>query len=149
MSHQICTFLVNNQWFGVAVTDVQEVMREQPMTKVPKAPPSVTGLIHLRGQIVTAVDLRTRFGMPKRDSADEQLNILVRDSDGVVSLVIDKIGDVLEVTDDQFERVPDTLTPVIKETVTGVYKLDDRLLLMIDVPRVLDVRGANQSNARS
>lgn len=133
---QVCTFAIDDQWFGVPITDVQEVMRAQPMTKVPRAPPAISGLIHLRGQIVTAVDLRIRLGMPPRADTADRLNVLVRDGEGVVSLVVDRIGDVLELPGQTFERTPDAVASVFGDVVTGIYKLKDTLLLMLDVRQV-------------
>ena len=95
--------------FGVDAQTVQEVIRYQEMTRVPKAPPSVSGLINLRGQIVTAIDLRTRLGLKPRAAGKLPMNVVVRSDDGAVSLLVDQIGDVIEVDADNFETPPDTL----------------------------------------
>lgn len=134
-SRQLCTFWVDGLLFGVQVTDVQEVMRAQEMTRVPLAPSVVRGLIHLRGQIVTALDMRARLGLPPKEDGPS-MNVLVRDGGSVVSLLVDDIGDVLEVPESAFERTPETLTPVFRELVSGVYKLDQRLMLLVDVERI-------------
>jgi purine-binding chemotaxis protein CheW len=134
---QVCTFSVAGEWFGLPVTDVQEVMRAQPMTVVPRAPKMVSGLIHLRGQIVTAIDLRVRLGVAPAQPGEERLNVMVRDGDdGAVCLIVDAIGDVLELADGAFERPPATLTAEVGDLVRGVYKLDGRLLLLLDVSHV-------------
>lgn len=140
-SRQLCTFWVDGLLFGVQVTDVQEVMRAQEMTRVPLSPSVVRGLIHLRGQIVTALDMRARLGLPPKEDGPS-MNVLVRDGGSVVSLLVDDIGDVLEVPESAFERTPETLTPVFRELVSGVYKLDHRLMLLVDVERITAMPGA-------
>src|SRR3954454_16474957 len=109
-AHQYCTFTVDGHYFGVDVLRVQEVIRAQPMTRVPLAPPVVRGLINLRGQIVTAIDLRRRLGMPDRAADRPPVNVVVRTDDGAVSLLVDEIGDVIAPPEAAFERPPATLT---------------------------------------
>lgn len=135
-NRQLCTFFVDGQLFGIDVTDVQEVMRGQRMTPVPLAPRVVKGLIHLRGQIVTALDMRARLGLPEAKPEQEPMNVLVRDTDGGVALLVDDIGDVLHVPEASFERAPDTMPNAFKELISGIYKLDGRLLLVLDVARI-------------
>lgn len=135
---QLCTFVVGDQWFGLPVTAVQEVMRAQPMTVVPRAPKHVSGLIHLRGHIATAIDMRVRLGVEPAAADAERFNVMVVDSDqSVVSLIVDLIGDVLELGDATWERTPAPLVAVFGEVVRGVYKLDDKLLLLLDVRNVI------------
>jgi purine-binding chemotaxis protein CheW len=88
-SKQFCTFFLNDLFFGVEVLQVQEVLRCQPMTRVPLSPPTVRGLINLRGQIVTALDLRHRLELPERDAGSQPMNVVVRSDDGAVSLLVD------------------------------------------------------------
>ncbi|HEY9073267.1 MAG TPA: chemotaxis protein CheW, partial [Desulfobaccales bacterium] len=90
---QFSTFVVDHLLFGVEVEKVQEVIRYQEMTRVPLAPPVVKGLINLRGQIVTAIDLRRRLGLRERATADLPMNVVIRHDDGAVSLLVDEIGD--------------------------------------------------------
>ena len=134
-SSQFCTFALGEYLFGVDVRNVQEVLRFQPMTRVSLASPTVRGLINLRGQIVTAIELRIRIGLPPREGRDP-MNVVVRTTEGVMSLLVDEIGDVVEVDENRFERAPDTLTGPFRELVSGVYKLDSRLLLIVDVARL-------------
>jgi purine-binding chemotaxis protein CheW len=134
-SSQFCTFTLGEYLFGVDVKNVQEVLRFQPMTRVPLASPTVRGLINLRGQIVTAIELRIRIGIAAREGKDP-MNVVVRTVEGVVSLLVDEIGDVVEVDENRFERAPDTLTGAFRELVSGVYKLENRLLLIVDVGRL-------------
>jgi purine-binding chemotaxis protein CheW len=136
---QFCTFFLKDQFFGVPVQQVQEVIRYQEMTRVPLVPPVIRGLINLRGQIVMAVDLRRRLGMDDRSASELPMNVVVRTDDGAVSFLVDEIGDVLEVGEDSFERPPETMPKHARELVRGVYKLRERLMLVLDAERV--VRG--------
>ncbi|MGB7326504.1 MAG: chemotaxis protein CheW [Rubripirellula sp.] len=130
-TRQLCTFFLGKHIFGVDAHMVQEVIRYQEMTHVPLAPPSVSGLINLRGQIVTAIDMRKRLGYPSRADDKRPMNVVVRSDDGAVSLLVDSIGDVIEVSQDTFEASPDTLQGLTRELIEGAYKLKDNLLLVL------------------
>jgi purine-binding chemotaxis protein CheW len=134
---QFCTFFLNGLFFGVEVLKVQEVLRHQPMTRVPLASSTVRGLINLRGQIVTALDLRRRLELPDRGEEVNPMNVVVRTNDGAVSLLVDEIGDVVEMADENFERPPETVTGVARELVHGVYKMKERLLLVLDTEKTV------------
>jgi len=136
---QYCTFHLDNLLFGVEVRKVQEVIRYQAMTPVPLASPVVQGLINLRGQIVTAIDLRRRLDLAPRPADRLPMNIVVRAEDGPMSLLVDEIGDVLEMDDEAFERPPETLRGEARELIRGAYKLKDHLLLTLDIERVLEL----------
>ena len=136
-TQKLCTFVLGDLVFGVEVLSVQEVLRFQPMTRVPLAASTVRGLINLRGQIVTAIDVRARLGLPRLSDAQEPMNVVLSTKDGVVSLLVDEIGDVLEVDRSEFERAPATLPALLHDVVLGVYKLERRLLLLLDVERVI------------
>jgi purine-binding chemotaxis protein CheW len=138
-SQQFCTFLLDGRLFGVPVPEVQEVIRFQPMTPVPLAPPTVAGLINLRGQIVLAIDLRRRLSFEDRPQGKLPVNVVVRTPDGAVSLLVDEIGDVIEVEESTFETPPETLHGSVRTTILGVYKLDGRLLHVLDKDRACQV----------
>jgi purine-binding chemotaxis protein CheW len=139
---QLSTFLVNGYLFGVEVATVQEVIRYQPMTRVPLAPPALSGLINLRGQVIAAVDLRRRLGFPDRTAGELPMDVIVRTGDGLVSLLVDRIGDVVEVSEEAFEEPPDTLVGISRELIRGAYKLDGALLLSLDVQGAVELRPA-------
>jgi purine-binding chemotaxis protein CheW len=143
LSRQYSTFSVGNFFFGIEVLEVQEVLRYLEMTKVPLAPGVIEGLINLRGQIVTAVDMRSRLGLPKRPEEETPMNMVVRSDDGAVSLLVDEIGDVLEVHSDSYEPTPDSLPAEQRELIRGIYKLEGRLLLVLHTERVLQTATAN------
>jgi purine-binding chemotaxis protein CheW len=138
---QYCTFYLGDIFFGVEVEKVQEVVSCQEMTRVPLAPPVVRGLINLRGQIVTALELRRRLELPERPAGRNPVNVVVRADDVPTSLLVDQIGDVLEVSEEAFERPPETLKGVARELILGAYKLKDRLLLILDMEKVVRVVG--------
>lgn len=135
---QFCTFYLDGLFFGIEVKKVQEVIRHQVMTAVPLAPRLIGGLINLRGQIVTAIDLRLRLGLPERKAGELPMNVVARTESGAVSLLVDEIGDVLEVQDQQFEDVPQTMRQA-RELIRGVYKLPNRLLLVLDTAQAVSV----------
>lgn len=135
---QFCTFYLNNHLFGIDVLEVQEVFRYQEMTTVHLAPPVVRGLINLRGQIITAMDLRKRLGLPDRSEDEQPMNVVVRTEDEVVSLLVDEIGDVLEVSDQNFEPPLGTISEKMRDLIKGVYKLDAQLLLILDTVKVME-----------
>jgi purine-binding chemotaxis protein CheW len=141
---QFCTFYLGGQYFGLDVLKVQEIIRFQPMTRVPLAHPVVRGLMNLRGQIVTALDLRRRLDLPERPDDESPVNVVVQAADGTVSLLVDEIGDVLEASDDQFERPPETLRGVARELIRGTYKLPDRLLLILDTDQTVSLPAVNR-----
>lgn len=134
---QLITFRLAGHHFGIEVEKVQEVLRAQPMTRVPLALPMVVGLINLRGQIVTAIDLRRRLSLPERDANTSPLNVIVRTESESVSLLVDDIGEVITVDGASFEAVPATVPASTRELVTGVYKLPGRLLLVLDSQRAI------------
>lgn len=138
-SSQFSTFFLADLFLGVDVLRVQEVLRYQHMTRVPQAPGEVEGLINLRGQIVTAIDMRRRLQLPERAGGQMPMNMVVRTEEGAVSLLVDEIGDVLDVDAATYERPPENLAPAARELVRGVYKLKDRLLLVLDAERTVDL----------
>lgn len=140
-TRQLCTFVLDHLLFGVDVVRVQEVIRYQQMTRVPLASPVIRGLINLRGQIVTALDMRARFELLPRPTDDLPMNVVIRSDNGPVSLLVDEIGDVVEVHQEAFESPPETISSLGRELITGVYKLDRKLLLLLDTDRVIKVDG--------
>ena len=133
---QYATFNLAGSYFGISVGTVQEILRMQQMTPVPLAPSVVSGLINLRGQIVTAVDLRRRLGMVERDLGAAPVNVVIRSNGGIISLLVDEIGDVVEVSEDTFEPPPETLSSKAREMVRGVHKLNRRLMHVLDTDKV-------------
>jgi purine-binding chemotaxis protein CheW len=139
---QFCTFRLGDYLFGVEVLCVQEVLLKQQMTRLPLVSDVVSGLINLRGQIVTAIDLRKRLHMPELADGREAMNVVVRTGDQAFSLVVDEIGDVLDVDPELFESPPETLTGTARELILGAYKLHGQLLLVLDVEKAITIEDA-------
>ncbi|MCB0310386.1 MAG: chemotaxis protein CheW [Bdellovibrionales bacterium] len=140
LSGQFVTFYVGDLMFGVDVMQVQEIIRYQEMTPVPLSSEVVEGLINLRGQIITAIDLRRRLGLESLEPDSKPMNVVVRSEGEVVSFLVDRIGDVIEVESQDFEHAPTTLDDQAFNLVKGVYKLNRELLLALDVKEAADVR---------
>jgi purine-binding chemotaxis protein CheW len=136
---QLSTFHVGKYLFGVDVSLVQEVVRLQLITPVPLATPEIAGLINLRGEVLTAIDLRSRLGLPPADASREPVNVVVRVDDEPVSLLVDEIGGVLEVSQVPFEQTPSTVDERVRDLLLGAYTLPERLLLALNARAVLDV----------
>jgi purine-binding chemotaxis protein CheW len=140
-----CTFYLDRYYFGIEVEQVQEIIRFQEITPVALAPEVVKGLINLRGQIVTAVDLRRLLELPDRAEGEDPMNIVVRTPLGAFSLLADRIGDVLELTDSSFESPPDNLSGMARELIQRAYKLEGTLLLTMAIDKLVSAEVLNRS----
>lgn len=138
-SSQYCTFYLEKLLFGIELRGVQEVIRYVEMTRVPLAPDVVSGLINLRGQIVTAIDLRKRLELPPRPQGTSAVNVVARSEDGSVSLLVDEIGDVVEVNEETFEPPPETLQGSVRAVILGVHKLEKHLMHVLDTEKACQI----------
>lgn len=136
------TFFIDNHFFGVEVENVQEVFAAQGMTSVPLAPPIIAGLINLRGEIVTTIDLRIRLGFMQRPAGAEAMSVVIRTAEGPVNFLVDQIADVIEVQPGLFEPPPETIDSQLASVLDGVYKLEERLFLALNTAAV--IQGANE-----
>ena len=136
-SGQLATFRLDGDLYGVEVEHVQEVLKSQGLTRVPLAPKAVAGLINLRGQVVTAIELRGRLGRPPRPEGTDAVVIVVRLHGEAVSLLVDAISDVVDVDAKDFEAPPDTLGGQARDLIRGAYKLAGQLLLALDVQKAV------------
>ncbi len=146
---QLCTFRVGDLYLGIDVLEVEEVLYQADLTAVPHAAPAVCGLINLRGQIATTIDLRNRLGLEPRDEEARPIHVVVRSAGESISLLVDSIGDVLEVDPAAYEPPPETTTGPARDLILGAYKLEDELLLTLDVRKAAHAgspveRGVNQ-----
>ena len=132
------TIMIGDQIFGIPVLQVQDVLGPQKVTRVPLAPPAVAGSLNLRGRIVTAVDVRTCLGLDRRENKDNEMSVVVEDSGELYSLLIDKVGDVMSLREKDYENNPSTLDPRWRGVSQGIYRLKDKLLVVLDVPRLLE-----------
>ena len=142
---QLCTFMLDDMLCGIPVSCVQEVVRHREMTTIPLAPPEVVGLINLRGQIVTAIDLRKRLGLGPLADGRLPMNIVARGKDGMVSLLVDVIKDVVDINEFQSESPPEPMDIKVREPVREVFKLEDSLLLVLDAERIMDIELSSDS----
>jgi purine-binding chemotaxis protein CheW len=133
------TMFIEGQMFGIPVLVVQDVLGPQKITRIPLAPPEVAGSLNLRGRIVTAIDVRMRLQLPKRaPDAGAGMSVVVDMRGELYSLRVDQVGEVLSLPAAKFERNPPTLDPLWREFSTGIYRLEEKLLVILDVPRLLD-----------
>jgi len=149
MAQQVCTFSLASSTFGVPVSLVQEVIRWLEITPVPLAPAAVSGMLNLRGQIVTAIDMRRRLELAERQAGESPMHVVVRTAEGPVSLLVDDVGDVLEVDADAIESAPETIAGRARAMVAGVYQLPDRLLLILDVGKAADLSDQQERASRA
>ena len=136
---QLSTFHVGKYLFGVDVALVQEIVRLQTITPVPLSGPDIAGLINLRGEVLTAVDLRARLRLPPADPGRDPINVVVRVDEEPVSMLVDEIGGVQEVSAVPFETTPTTVDAHVRHLLLGAYTLPERLLLSLDARKVLDI----------
>ena len=133
------TMWIGNQIFGIPILQVQDVLGPQNVTKIPLAPRAIAGSLNLRGRIVTAIDVRACLGMPPLEKSDiKDMSVVVENNGELYSLMIDKVGDVLSLPIGDFEKTPATLDPQWRNVSMGIYRLKDILLMVLDVPRLLE-----------
>lgn len=136
------TMTVADQFFGIPVLSVQDVLGPQRITRIPLSPPEVAGALNLRGRIVTAIDVRRRLGLPARAAGLPSMSIVVDQGGELYSLAVDSVGEVLSLPVESFERNPPTLDPEWREVSGGIYRLEGKLMVVLDVARLLDIRRA-------
>ena len=144
-TQQFVTFDVEDQFFGVPVGVVQEVLLNESYTPMPFAPVGYGGLFNLRGEVIGTVDLRVRFGLPARVVSGAVINVVVLTAGEPVSLLVDKIGLVAEIDDVLFEPKPETLTGPTRDLVVGTYRTDGRLLVILNVEGCINTSGTAES----
>ena len=137
-SQDYVTMTIADQLFGIPVLQVQDVLGHQKITRIPLAPPEVAGSLNLRGRIVTAIDVRLRLNLPPRPKDKPGMSIVVDLRGELYSLMVDSVGEVLSLSNEDFERNPATLDPRWREVSTGIYRLNGQLMVVLDVPRLLN-----------
>lgn len=147
MTTQLVTFAIDGATYGVPVDLVQETLGHQPRTFVPLAQPGVAGLVNLRGQVVLTVDLRPMLGLAPLVPGAEAMMVVVKVDGEAVSLLVDTVGEVLDVDESTFEAVPETLGAAMRALVVGVHKLDGKLILLLDVVAALALPSAEERSA--
>lgn len=135
------TILIADQLFGIPVLEVHDVLRDLKLTKIPLAPSEVAGALNLRGRIVTAIDVRKRLGLSQLEQEDGGMSIVVEHQGEPYSLMIDSVGEVLTLDLIDLQPTPVTLNACWKEVSGGVYRLEDKLLVVLQIERLLDFGG--------
>lgn len=135
---EFVTLRLNGQLFGISVLAVQDVMRKQPIAPIPLAPKVVAGSINVRGRIVTALDMRTRLGLPQIEDIEKVMKVVVEYQGELYAFIVDSVGDVLSLPMKQFEKVPSNMDAAWRALAAGVFKLEQELLIILDVARVIE-----------
>ncbi len=146
---QICTFRLGPLYLGIDVRDVREVVQHAEITMVPNADPAIDGLINLRGQIATAIDLCTRLEVPPRGADQQPIHLVILSDGEPVTLLVDSIGDVIDVDSRDFEPPPATMTGNAKELILGAYKLEGELLLILDIHKAVELQPSDSEDGAS
>ncbi|NQU70355.1 MAG: chemotaxis protein CheW [Rhodospirillales bacterium] len=137
-TREYVTATVRGQLCGIPVMKVQDVLGPQQITPIPLSVPEVAGSLNLRGRVVTAIDLRVRMGLDRRDEKDKGMSVVVEHRNELYSLMVDSVGEVLKMSDKGFERNPPTLDPLWRSYSEGIYRLEKGLLLILNVENLLD-----------
>lgn len=135
---QLVSFRLGQEEYGVEITKVQEIILMGEITKVPQTPEYIKGLINLRSSVIPIVDLRLRFGLPPQDTTDETRIMVVNVRGKTIGIIVDAVSEVLRINKDQIAPPPPTVAGLGREYLTGLVKLDKRLLILLDIERILD-----------
>lgn len=136
------TATIGGQLFGLPILRVQDVFKPERLTRVPLAPPEVSGVLNLRGRIVTIIDLRVRLGLGRSDNDAARMAVGIETAGESYGLLVDAVGEVLKLESRQLESAPINLDPRLSALTAGIHRLDDTLLLVLDLDKVLDLRTA-------
>lgn len=136
-SVQVVSFKLGSEEYGVDIAQVQEINRMVAVTHVPRAPQFMEGVINLRGQLIPIIDLRTRFAMPRAEHTKNTRIVVTEIGAKRVGMVVDSVSEVLRLPVDQIEPAPDMITGVETEYIRGVGKIDDRLVILLDLGRII------------
>jgi purine-binding chemotaxis protein CheW len=136
------TLTVADQLCGVPVLGVRDILGEQSITRIPLAPPEIAGSLNLRGRIVTAIDLRRRLRLPAAPSGKARMSVVAEQGGELYALLVDQVSEVMSLRSSAFERNPPTMEPAWAAFSTGIYRLEDRLLVVLDVAKLLDLSDA-------
>ncbi len=142
-SREYVTMTVADQLFGIPVLTVQDVLGPQRITRIPLSPPEIAGALNLRGRIVTAIDVRRRLNLPARSADTSSMSVVVDHKGELYSLIVDAVGEVMSLPADSYERNPATLDPRWREVSGGIYRLKGKLLVVLEVARLLEMRRAD------
>jgi len=137
------SFTIGKQLFGVPILQVQDILKPDSIASIPLAPPEIKGSINLRGRIVTVIDVRVRLGLEPKEDMTDAMGVTVEHNQDLYTLLVDQIGDVVSLSTDKFEKNPGTLDAKWREFASGVFRLEERLMVVLDVERLLDIQSGN------
>jgi purine-binding chemotaxis protein CheW len=143
---QLVGFRLDDEDYAIAITKIQEIILMKPITRIPQVPDFIEGLINLRGSVIPIVNLRKRFGLPARDLDDETRTIVVNIHDKTVGCIVDAVTRVMRINRDQIQPPPLSVLSVSHQYVAGLARLEDRLLIILDIERLFDERSAALSS---
>lgn len=146
--NQYLTVNLGNELFGIPVSRIKDIFMEDRITYVPLSSPDIVGAINLRGRIVAAIDMRKRFNLPPSEPTVTKMNIAVEYGDEICSLVVDSVGDVISIQDDQIDALPPTLDNKWKSIAVGVYKLQNNLLIILNMDYIIQNPEKNKGESR-
>ena len=135
---EFLTINIGEQKFGIPVLQIQDVLGPQVITPIPLAPKGVAGALNLRGRIVTTLNVREILNFNNNNSINKSMSVVVEHEQELYSLIIDGVGDVLALDNSEYENNPPTLDPVLKDVSSGIYRLEKELLVILDVPKLLE-----------
>lgn len=135
---QLVGFRLDNEDYAIAITKIQEIILMKPITRIPQVPDFIEGLINLRGSVIPIVNLRKRFGLPPRDLDDETRTIVVNIQDKTVGCIVDAVTQVMRINRDQIQPAPLSVLAISHQYIAGLARLDDRLLIILDIDRLFD-----------
>jgi len=138
LSKEFLTIIIGGQRFGIPILQVQDVLGNVAVTHIPLAPPEVAGSLNLRGRVVTAIDVRKKLQISGDEEDTQHMSVVVEHDHELYSLIIDRVGDVLRLNNSEFEQTPATMEPLWKDVSLGVYRLKDELLVVLDIPKLLN-----------
>ena len=133
----LVTLTMADQLCGIPVLAVRDVLGEQVITRIPLAPPEIAGSLNLRGRIVTAIDLRRRLRLPPLPAGQARMSVVAEQGGELYALLVDQVSEVLRLDAGLFERNPPTLEKTWAQFSTGIFRLDERLLVVLDIARLL------------
>lgn len=141
-SRQVVGFRIDQEEYGIEITKIQEIMLMGEITRIPQVPDYIEGLINLRGSVIPIIDLRKRFALPARKYSDETRTIVANVQSKTIGLIVDAVTQVIRIANDQIEPAPPTVAAIGKDHIAGLAKLESRLLILLDVDKLLETQNA-------
>jgi purine-binding chemotaxis protein CheW len=139
---QLVGFRLDNEDYAIAITKIQEIILMKPITRIPQVPDFIEGLINLRGSVIPIVNLRKRFGLASREVDDETRTIVVNIHDKTVGCIVDAVTQVMRINRDQIQPPPLSVLAISHQYIAGLARLEDRLLIVLDIERLFDEQSA-------